>query len=177
MHKVLSRVAEHKQDVLAIIASLIIAVGAYLLPSYFSANSSLGVLSLFVLGFLSTATVFLPSVAWVSFYIVALPFPIWEAAVLGGAGAAIGELTSFFAGYGLRGITSGMKDHYENVKRYGPLFVFIASIVPNPFFDFIGLAAGYLRMNPLAFLLSCFLGKSIKFALLMVGGEKLTQLF
>ncbi|MEM4366790.1 MAG: hypothetical protein QW035_01515 [Candidatus Anstonellales archaeon] len=177
MQNLLQRAAEHKQDIGVIAASLLIALGAYFLPAYFSETTSLGALSLFVLGFLSTATVFLPSVAWVSFYFIALPFPIWQAALLGGAGAAIGELTSFFAGYGLRGMTKDMQPHYENVKRHGWIFILLASIVPNPFFDFIGLAAGYLRMNPFVFLFSCFAGKSIKFALLMAGGESLTHMF
>jgi uncharacterized membrane protein YdjX (TVP38/TMEM64 family) len=48
------------------------------------------------------------------------------------------------------------------MQRNGALTVFVLSVVPNPFFDLAGVAAGVLRYSVSHFLLFCWLGKSIK---------------
>ena len=48
------------------------------------------------------------------------------------------------------------------MQRNGALTVFILSVIPNPFFDLAGIAAGVLHYPLPRFLLFCWLGKSIK---------------
>ncbi|RLC74997.1 MAG: hypothetical protein DRI61_15635, partial [Chloroflexi bacterium] len=45
---------------------------------------------------------------------------------------------------------------------YGALVIFILSVIPNPFFDLAGMAAGVSRFPLWRFLLACWLGKTVK---------------
>ena len=48
------------------------------------------------------------------------------------------------------------------MERRGTLAVFLVSIVPNPFFDIIGIAAGGTRFPLRRFLITVWAGKSLK---------------
>jgi len=119
----------------------------------------------FVVSFLGNATVILPapSLALV-FAMGGILNPLLVGLVAGPA-EALGELTGYLAGYGGRAIIEN-RQMYERLKdwmqRNGALTVFILSVVPNPFFDLAGIAAGALHYSLSRFLLFCWLGKSIK---------------
>ena len=82
-----------------------------------------------------------------------------------GAGAAIGELTGYMAGFSGQAIAERTRI-YERLegwtRRYGGWTILILAIIPNPFFDIAGAAAGALRMPVAKFLLSAWIGKTIK---------------
>lgn len=46
--------------------------------------------------------------------------------------------------------------------RFGPLVIFVLSIIPNPFFDVVGLLAGASHMRLWHFLVAATLGKIIQ---------------
>jgi len=46
-------------------------------------------------------------------------------------------------------------------------------VIPNPFFDAVGIIAGALRLPLWVFLVACFLGKAIRFWLIASLGETL----
>ena len=48
------------------------------------------------------------------------------------------------------------------IERYGLWAVFALSAIHNPFVDIVGIAAGALRRRMWRFLLSCWLGKTVK---------------
>ncbi len=81
----------------------------------------------------------------------------------GGAGAAIGEMVGYMAGYSGRGIVENVK-LYERlagwVRQWGTVAIFLFTLVPL-FFDLVGLAAGVLRFPLWKFVLVCGLGRSI----------------
>ena len=83
--------------------------------------------------------------------------------LVGGTGAAIGEITGYMAGYSGRGIAQRSK-MYERVegwmRRWGALTILIMSVVPF-IFDLAGIAAGVLRFSFWKFLLLCWLGRTI----------------
>ena len=83
--------------------------------------------------------------------------------LVGGAGAAIGEITGYMAGYSGRGLAQRSK-MYQRVegwmRRWGVLTIFIMSVVPF-IFDLVGIAAGVLRFPFWKFLLLCWLGRTI----------------
>ena len=67
--------------------------------------------------------------------------------LVGGAGAAIGEIVGYMAGYAGRGIVENNKLYQRSVgwvRRWGAIAIFIFALVPL-FFDLVGLAAGVLR--------------------------------
>ena len=48
------------------------------------------------------------------------------------------------------------------MRKRGAVVIFIASLIPNPFFDVLGVAAGALRYPLRRFLLIAWAGKTIK---------------
>jgi len=120
---------------------------------------------IFVVSFLGNATVILPapSLALV-FAMGGILNPLLVGLVAGPA-EALGELTGYLAGYSGQAVVENHRV-YERLSRWmqrnGALTVFVLSVIPNPFFDLAGIAAGVLRYRPSRFLLFCWLGKTIK---------------
>jgi len=88
----------------------------------------------------------------------------------GGAGAAIGEIVGYMAGYSGRGIVEHSKLYRRLVgwvQRWGSLAVFVFALVPL-FFDLVGLAAGVLRFPLWKFVLVCWLGRTILYVVFIV---------
>jgi len=128
---------------------------------------------IFVVSFLGNATVILPapSLALV-FAMGGILNPLLVGLVAGPA-EALGELTGYLAGYSGRAVVEN-RPMYERMSRWmqrnGALTVFILSVIPNPFFDLAGIAAGVLRYPLVRFLLFCWLGKSIKTTVFALAG-------
>jgi uncharacterized membrane protein YdjX (TVP38/TMEM64 family) len=83
--------------------------------------------------------------------------------LVGGAGAAIGEMTGYLIGYSGRGIMEKSERYNRLVSRIGrkgPLAVFVFSLVPFAF-DVVAIAAGALRVPLWQFVIACWLGRTI----------------
>jgi membrane protein DedA with SNARE-associated domain len=128
---------------------------------------ALGYPGIFIISILANATVLLPApgVAAV-FTLGASPLfnPLWVG-IVAGVGSAIGELSSYMAGYSGQAVIE-KSDIYNKVHpfiiNYGAASIFILAAIPNPFFDLGGIAAGALKMPVSKFLTWCILGKIIK---------------
>jgi len=120
---------------------------------------------IFVISFLGNATVILPapSLALV-FAMGGILNPLLVGLVAGPA-EALGESTGYLAGYSGRAVIENLR-MYERLRdwmqRNGALTTFVLSVVPNPFFDLAGIAAGVLHYPFTRFLFFCWLGKTIK---------------
>lgn len=93
---------------------------------------------------------------------VALPVPVLVGLV-GGTGAAIGEIIGYIAGHSGRGLVtkSQMYSRVEGwVHRWGAITILIFSIIPFVF-DLVGIAAGAMRYPFWKFLFFCWLGRVI----------------
>ncbi len=91
-----------------------------------------------------------------------MPSPI-IIGLVGGAGAAIGEIIGYIAGYSGRSLVarSKMYGRVEGwVRRWGTLTIFVFSLVPF-IFDLVGIAAGALRFPFWRFFFFCWLGRTI----------------
>jgi membrane protein YqaA with SNARE-associated domain len=90
-----------------------------------------------------------------------------------GLGEALGELTGYLAGYGGQAVIEN-REIYDRLhgwmRKYGWATIFLLSVFPNPFFDLAGIAAGALRFPIGYFLLSCWLGKTLKTVLFALAG-------
>jgi membrane protein YqaA with SNARE-associated domain len=92
----------------------------------------------------------------------------------GGAGAAIGEITGYMAGYSGQAIVKRQRIYARLegwVKKWGVLTIFLLSIVPL-FFDLAGIAAGVLRFPLWKFLLACWLGRTILYIVIALAGAQ-----
>lgn len=97
-----------------------------------------------------------------------------------GLGAGIGEITGFMAGMG--GSEFAQRSRFyppieRYVKRWGIATIFVLSLIPSPAFDLAGIAAGTMGMSFWKFLLSCTIGKTIRYIGLAWLGRYLPQLF
>ncbi len=90
----------------------------------------------------------------------------WVVALIAGACEGVGELTGYFLGRSGEELLSGRK-FYRRLRvwmgHHGGLVLFILSVVPNPFFDAAGIAAGALRYLGWRFLGLVWMGKTLKY--------------
>ncbi len=90
----------------------------------------------------------------------------WIVALVAGGAEGIGELTGYYLGYSGQGILRGRALYIRLegwMRRRGWLVLFLVSLVPNPIFDFVGIAAGALHYPLWKFLIVVWVGKIIKF--------------
>jgi membrane protein YqaA with SNARE-associated domain len=94
--------------------------------------------------------------------------PVYVGLVAGSAGT-LGELTGYFLGYSGRGVLDRSR-LYQRMEGWmrgrGWLLLFLVSLIPNPIFDVIGIAAGALRYPVWRFLGVVWVGKLLKFLMI-----------
>ena len=85
--------------------------------------------------------------------------------ILAGLGETLGELVGYSIGFGGQSIVQ-RRNIYKRAKawmvRWGVGVLLILSIIPNPIFDFVGIAAGALRYPIRRFLIIVWVGKTLK---------------
>lgn len=135
---------------------------------------------IFLLSFLSYATVLLPAPGVAIVFTMGAIFNPLGVALAAGAGAALGELSGYLAGFSGQAIIE-RADLYEKMTRWmqknGPLTVLVLAGIPNPFFDLAGVAAGALKMPVRKFLFWCWIGETVKMTAFAYLGASAIQLF
>jgi uncharacterized membrane protein YdjX (TVP38/TMEM64 family) len=129
-----------------------------------------GYLGAFVISVILNATIILPigNMAILMAIGTAMPSPA-IVGLVGGLGAAIGELTGYIAGRSGRDLVakSKMFNRIEGwVRKWGMLPIFVFSMVPF-FFDLVGIAAGALRIPVWKFFVPCWLGRTILYVVMV----------
>ncbi|MGD0780167.1 MAG: VTT domain-containing protein [Dehalococcoidales bacterium] len=129
-----------------------------------------GYLGAFVISIILNATIILPvgNMAILMAIGATMPSPV-IVGLVGGLGAAIGELTGYIAGRSGRDLVakSKMFNRVESwVRKWGMLPIFIFSMVPF-FFDLVGIAAGALRIPLWKFFVPCWLGRTILYVVMV----------
>lgn len=162
---------------LILLIVITITVGIFYFYQHYPARvdqlKAYGYLGAFLISLTLNGTVILPagSILIISALGALLPSPI-VVGLAGGAGAAIGEITGYMAGYSGRGIAEKgqMYSRVEGwVRRWGALIIFIFSLVPL-IFDLVGIVAGVLRFPFWKFLLVCWLGRTILYIIAALAG-------
>jgi len=133
-------------------------------PEFFESLKGYGYLGVFVISLILNATVIIPvsAMAIISSLGGALPSP-FLVGVVGGIGAAIGEMTGYIAGRAGRDLLAKNKIYIRVegwVQRFGIFAVFVLSIFPF-LFDIVGIIAGATRMPFWKFFIACLLGRVI----------------
>lgn len=160
---------------LAFLPIAALTVVALVLGSRVRQLEALGYVGVLVINLLGSGTFVLPIPGVAASFIAGGLLNPFLVGVASATGATLGELTGYLAGAG----SSVLLERYRGpwrariegwMHRRGALTVFIFAAVPNPFFDFIGLAAGSLGYPVTRFLLACWLGKLVKFVLVALAG-------
>jgi len=158
---------------LALLTVIVATVVGVLWRDRLSRFVAYGYSGIFLMSLMGSATVIfpLPSLALVfALGRVLNPIPVGLAA---GLGETLGELTGYLAGYSGQAVIEN-REIYDRLhgwmRRYGLVTIFFLSVIPNPFFDLAGIAAGVLRFPVGYFLLSSWLGKTLKTIVFALAG-------
>jgi len=149
---------------LALLLVIAITVGLFLYRDRVAELEDYGYLGAFLVSLVCNATVILPAGNILILSVLGAILPsATVVGLVGGVGAAIGEITGYMAGYSGRGLAqrSKMYNRVEGwMRRWGTLTIFIMSVVPF-IFDLAGIAAGVLRFPFWKFFLLCWLGRTL----------------
>lgn len=133
---------------------------------------------IFLLSILANATLFLPAPGVAFVFSMGAVFPPLPVALAAGAGAALGELSGYLAGFSGRAVlerSSRVERLEQLMRRYGALTIMVLALIPNPVFDVAGIIAGILRMPAHKFLFYCWIGKTLKMLAFAFAGAYAVQ--
>jgi uncharacterized membrane protein YdjX (TVP38/TMEM64 family) len=156
----------------AIFLVIAISVLIFLLRDQAHRLAVYGYPGVFLIAFMAYGTVILPAPGLAIIFTLAGVLNPILVAVFAGAGAAAGETIGYLAGYSGQAVLekrTGYERIYFWMKKNAPATIFVLSVIPNPFFDLAGIAAGAFRIPVWKFLFYCWSGETVKmlfFALL-----------
>ena len=158
---------ERRLPLLGLVFGLSIIITVWALRDVLSASiaSMAGYPGVFFLSFLGSVSMVLPVPGLLSVCGVSLLLNPFIIGLLAGAGETIGEISGYAVGYGGGSIVE-KRAFYPKLKRWmerrGTLVIFLVSIIPNPVFDVVGIAAGSVRFPIVRFLTVVWIGKTLK---------------
>lgn len=158
----------------ALVACVAISVYIYSIRDEAQTLVSYGLPGIFLLSLLSNATLILPAPGWALTFALGGVMHPGAVALAAGAGAALGELTGYLAGYTGQAIVPHSPTYVALegwTRRYGGFAILALALIPNPFFDIAGATAGVLRMPVGLFLLWTWLGKTLKMLAIAYAGS------
>lgn len=162
---------------LIFISSILLSIVFYEYRDFFKHALSLGLLGLFIINFVSSAGFFLSGPAFLTIIAGGNLYSPVLVAVVAALGACLGDMVSFLFGHSGRKLMRKSLDRHKAIRflekhfhRHGVLIIFILAIIPNPFFDAIGILAGVVKYPPAKFFVIMFIGRFIRYwALAQVG--------
>jgi membrane protein YqaA with SNARE-associated domain len=142
------------------------------------AVASLGYGGVFLACFASALTIVVPAPGIVAVFLAGRALDPVLVGLSAGIGSAIGESSGYILGRsGRAALGNGSADsplaaRIEGlVRRYGVPTILVLAIVPNPFFDMAGIAAGATRMSPAAFFAATAIGKFVRMTAVALAGQ------
>lgn len=152
-----------------------IAILVLVFSNEIASLGELGYLGAFLIALLSSATILFPAPGWAVIAAMSAALDPLYLGLAAGIGSAIGELSGYLAGDGVRDILNSRvresKQIEEIVRKYGVFAVALFAFVPNPLFDIAGVVAGGLRIEWWRFLLACAAGRILRYILLAMAGQ------
>lgn len=160
-------------QLLALLVVILLMAFLALLPIDYDALQGLGYTGIALVNFIASAGFVLPVPNQVANYAAGATLNPLLVGVVAGVASALGDLTGYYAGFGVSGILEGRRFYdviYTWMQRHGFAAIFLLSLIPNPFFDVGGAAAGAVRLPVWQFLVACSLGRSIRDVLTALAG-------
>jgi len=131
----------------------------------------------FLVTMISNATVFIPVPGIMVVFALGAVFQPLITAMVAGLGAATGELSGYLLGFSGQGLAQ-RSERYQRFlswlskhRRYSDVAVMVLAIIPNPFFDLAGIAAGTLKIPVLRFYFFCAIGSTLKMLVFAYSGD------
>lgn len=129
---------------------------------------SLGILGIFLINLLGSATIFLPTPAILAVGVGATLYNPIVVAFVGAIGSSMGDSLGLVFGYASKEVLP-IKAHPILVylgkyflKKYGVIAMFFFALIPNPIFDGIGIVAGLAGYSLIRFIVITFFGRFLR---------------
>ena len=171
---------ERTRRIVAILFAIVISALIVIFRKQLAGLGAYGYPGLFLLNVFTSATIILPMPGLALAFAAGATLNPFLVGLSVGSGAAVGELTGYLAGYGGQGLVENNPGYAKIVRwtqRYGLWMVFALALIPNPFFDVVGMIAGLLRIPAWRFLLACWAGNVIKATTIaLIGAETIMRL-
>jgi membrane protein YqaA with SNARE-associated domain len=169
--------------ILALVFVIAISVYIFSVREQAAQLAKYGYPGIFLLSILANATVLLPAPGILFVSAMGAVFnPFWVG-MAAGAGAALGELSGYLAGFSGQAVVERV-DLYHRLldwMRAHQVLAYVAIVVlafvPNPLFDLAGISAGTLKFPVSRFLALCWVGKTIKMLLFAYAGAGVLRWF
>lgn len=163
------------EGILQLAFSIAIAALVLFFSDDIASLGDLGYLGAFLIALFSSATIIFPAPGWAVIAAMSASFNPVMLGIAAGLGSAIGEMSGFIAGDGVRDVLNSRfketKDIEEIVRRYGVFAIGFFAFVPNPLFDIAGVIAGGLKISWWKFLIACAVGRVLRYVLLAMAGQ------
>lgn len=146
---------------LIILASILV----FIFRKNVSKVGELGYIGVFLLCFLSSLTVFLPSPGLLVVMTYASVLSPILVCIIGALGSTIGELSGYLFGNSIGELSKKWNSFLERVSHKIKniyVLVFVFALIPLPLFDFVGVYAGGRKVKIPYFFIACYIGKLLK---------------
>lgn len=160
--------------------SIALSVAFFYFHDYFRQAESLGLLGLFIVNFVSSATFFVSAPAFLTIIAGGNLYSPILVALVAAVGACLGDMLGFAFGHSGRKLTKKKLDKHPTIRflekhfhRHGALIIFLLAIIPNPFFDAVGILAGVVNYPLLRFFAIMLVGRFLRYWLLAQFGSQL----
>lgn len=176
-----SAMSKRKLNILRVIVLLGVIGLTVVLVIYreeIQALQAFGYPGIFLFSILANATILIPVPGVVFTSAMGAVFNPLFVSLAAGAGAALGELSGYLAGFSGQAVVED-SPRYQRVVRwmekYGDITILILAFIPNPLFDLAGIVAGILKMPVWKFLAFCVIGKILKMMMFAYAGNWVMQ--
>ncbi len=156
---------ERRASVLVLVLVAGVMILAIVLRDRLPGVETLGYPAVFIVSVVGNATLLFPVPALLVVCTGGILLNPLLVGITGGAGQALGEMTGYLAGMGGQSLITKNRIYMRIqpwMQKRGWIAVLIFAIIPNPIFDFIGLAAGASRMPVWKFLAAATIGKTLR---------------
>lgn len=125
-------------------------------------------MGIFLINLIGNATIFFPAPAIASVVVGGALYPVPLVAAVSALGASLGDMVGFFLGLSGKHVLFQKQEHAvyvvlrEYFKRFGAIVIFVFALVPNPFFDVVGILAGTFTYSWYRFFLLLLAGRLLR---------------
>lgn len=166
--------------VIVLLAVIALTVFLVIIRDEIQALKGYGYPGIFLFSILANATIFVPVPGVMFTSAMGAVFNPLFVSIAAGAGAALGELSGYLAGFSGQAVVEG-SERYQRVVRwmekYGDITILVLAFIPNPLFDLAGIIAGILKMPIWKFLIYCAIGKILKMIIFAYAGNWVMMTF
>lgn len=140
---------------------------------------SLGLLGIFLINLIASATIFVPAPGIASVVAGGALYPPFFVGIVAALGASLGDMLSYILGRAGKQVVLSHTETkwyhwiHDAFSRYAMIVIFLFALIPNPFFDAVGILAGVSEYPPVRYFTVMFTGRLLRNIFLALIGANL----